>query len=250
MKAPNEIGLIGHTIINYPNKLDAEKIVEILVANKVDLIELQIPFSEPIADGPVFAKANHEVIDNGITIEECYDFMQRMTNRYDVPFVFMTYANIALQQGYENFIKRAKQSGAKGAIIPDLPLDLETEYSDACQLHNFAAISVVSPNISNERLQKIAPYFDGFLYAVARSGVTGDKTTFDQSLINYINNLRNYCDLPIAIGFGVAGAKDIDFLRGKVDYAVVGTKTVRAYEQEGLPGVKKLWEELASARGK
>lgn len=244
-KFPNEIGLVGHTIVNYPDKATARKIIEILAANKVDLIELQIPFSEPIADGPIFAKANHEVIAQGLKIEECYDFMSEMTNQYDLPFVFMSYANIVFKQGYENFIKAAKKAGAKGAIVPDLPLDVATDYFDVCQAHEFAAISVVAPNISTKRLQVLSNYFDGFVYAVARAGVTGTKTTFDNALDVYLKTLRQFSDLPIAVGFGVSNREDLNFLRSKADYAVVGTQTIRSYEQGGLEAVSKLWQELS-----
>lgn len=246
-KYPSEIGLIGHTIINYPNRAEAMKIVDVLVANQVDLIELQIPFSEPIADGPIFAKANQDVIDQGLSLQECYEFMAELTAKYDIPFVFMTYANVVFKQGYDHFIKSAKKAGAKGAIVPDLPLDIAEDYYEACCKHNFAPISVVSPNITPKRLAKIAPYFDGFLYAVARAGVTGPKTSFDSELTRYLDELREFTQLPIAVGFGVAQGADVEFLRGKADYAVIGTQTIRSYQEQGIVGVQQLWQELGLA---
>ena len=116
--------------------------------HNAELIELQIPFSEPIADGPLFARANHEAISQGTTLAQCYEFMSEMTSHYSIPFVFMTYANIVFKQGFNEFVKKAKEAGAVGAIIPDLPLDLAPEYVQICHKNEFAAISVVSPNIS------------------------------------------------------------------------------------------------------
>lgn len=242
---PKKIGLVGHTIINYPNHEDAKKIVATLVASGVDLIELQIPFSEPIADGPIFVKASQVVIDHGITLKQCYEFMQEMTERYSIPFVFMTYANMVFKQGYEQFVKAAKESGAQGAIVPDLPLDVAQDYRAICQHYEFSPISVVAPNMSAHRLQTLATYLDGFVYAVARAGVTGSKTKFDATLDNYLATLRQHTSLPIAIGFGVTHQDDVKFLRGKADYAVVGTETIRAYERAGIEGVASLWQELA-----
>lgn len=248
-KQPSDrIGLIGHTIINYPNQKDAEAIIDILVNNQVDLIELQIPFSEPVADGPLFTKANHEALISGVTLSDCFDFMAHVTTKYSIPFVFMTYANVVFRLGYEQFITKAKAVGAKGAIIPDLPLDIATDYVALCQEMQFAAIPIVAPNISDQRLKTISPYFDGFIYAVSRSGVTGSKTELDPSIKNYIKRLREYSQLPIAVGFGIASAHDLNFFRGSADYAVVGSQTLRTYYENGLEGVQHLWRKLSEAQ--
>lgn len=244
-KKSNQIGLIGHTIIDYPDHQSALAVIDKLVANQVDLIELQIPFSEPIADGPVFTKANHQAILNGVTLKNCFDFMATVTQKYTIPFVFMTYANIIFKLGFENFVQKSKAAGASGAIVPDLPLDVAKDYLAVCQANDFAAIPVVSPNISDQRLSEIAPLFDGFIYAVARAGVTGHKTEFGDALFHYLNRLRNHSNLPIAVGFGIASGEDLNLLRGKADYAVVGTQTLRAFEQEGIAGVEKLWQALS-----
>lgn len=243
-KPPQMIGLIGHTIIDYPTPSDALEIVDILVQNNVELIELQIPFSEPIADGPLFAKANYDAVKNGVTISKCYDFMSKVTAKYSIPFVFMTYANIVFREGYSQFVKNAKKAGAKGAIIPDLPFDIAKDYLKICKQENFAAIPVVSPNISEKRLQEISPFFEGFIYAVARAGVTGTKTEFDLSVINYIKELKRHTELPIAVGFGISSGEDLSFLRGSADYAVIGSQTLRVFEKEGLKGVRDFWQEL------
>jgi tryptophan synthase alpha chain len=245
-KSPEKIGLIGHCIINYPNEQDAKEIIARLVRNGADLIELQIPFSEPIADGPIFAKANQVVIDQGFTLAQCYQFMKEMTDLYDIPFVFMSYANIVYKQGFQEFVEKAKQAGAKGAIVPDLPLDLAPEYYDACCANDFAAISVVSPNISTQRLTTLSSYFDGFIYALARAGVTGTKTQFDDSINDYLARIKKFSELPIAVGFGISDIEDLKFLRGKADYAVIGTQTIRSYQEHGLVGVEQFWQQLAT----
>jgi tryptophan synthase alpha chain len=243
-KSPHAIGLIGHTIINYPTPKVARDIIKILVENKVKLVELQIPFSEPIADGPIFTQANNEAIKNGVTLSQCFDFLSEMKDSYPVPFVLMTYANIIFKYGFKQFVKTAKSLGAKGAIIPDLPLDISPEYLKACAEYEFAAIPVLSPNMTDQRLKEISHLFNGFIYAVARTGVTGIKTEFNSSIISYLQKLKKFSDLPIAIGFGISSGKDLNFLRGYADYAVIGTQTIRAYQEQGLKGVNDLWQEL------
>lgn len=247
-KSPEKIGLIGHTIINYPNEEDSKKIVEILVQNGADLIELQIPFSEPIADGPVFAKANHEAVARGITIDQSFEFMTEMTRKHSIPFVFMTYLNIVYKKGFDNFVLAAKKAGARGMIIPDLPLDYADNLLEICKAHEFVVVPVLPPNISRLRLEKLQPFFNGFVYAVARLGVTGAKTELDQSIFNFLDLLRYYTELPIALGFGISAGEDVQFLRSHVDYAIVGTQTLRAYEKNGLKAVEELWNELNNAK--
>lgn len=247
-QVPDKIGLVGHTIINYPSLDESLAIIDILVKNGVSLIELQIPFSEPIADGPLFTKANHEAIVNGITLADCYQFIAHVCKKYPIPFVIMTYANLVVKQGYETFVKKAIEVGAKGAIVPDFPLDVASDYLQICQSYNFSAIPVVAPNITEQRLQTISPFFDGFVYAAARFGVTGSKTNLSSSLSNYLQKIRQYSSLPIAVGFGIATPADLAFLKGKADYAVIGSETLRVYQDQGLVGVENLWRELSGCR--
>lgn len=243
----NSIGLIGHTIVNYPSPEHASAAIDIMVEAGVDLIELQIPFSEPVADGPVFMKANHEAIANGVTVAQSLALMHEMTQKHAIPFVFMTYANIIYKKGFENFVKAAKQAGAYGAIVPDLPLDMAADYYAICRQHEFAPIQVIPPNITNTRLKLLAENASGFIYAVARTGVTGTKTQFGNELTEFTARIRQHTDLPIAIGFGIANAVDIQFLKPIADYAIVGTQALRILQQQGLKELHQFWQVLKQA---
>ncbi|QLH44067.1 MAG: tryptophan synthase subunit alpha [Coxiellaceae bacterium] len=171
----NTIGLIGHSIINYPSPELAMAAVGLMAEVGVDLIELQIPFSEPIADGPVFMAANHAALAAGVTVKDCFNFMQQASAKWQVPLVFMTYANIIYKQGFAEFVAHAKAVGAKGAIVPDLPIDMAAEYLAACEQQDFAPVQVIPPNVSDARLKLLTKASKGFVYAVARTGVTGAK---------------------------------------------------------------------------
>lgn len=242
----NEIGLIGHTIINYPSPEICRESIRIMVEAGVSLIELQIPFSEPVADGPLFMAANHQAIAAGVTIDQCFALMQEVTERYSIPFVFMTYTNIAFKMGFTEFVKQAKAAGAKGAIIGDLPFDAAPEYLSACHHHQFAAIQLIPPNITEDRLAKVAKASEGFIYAIARSGVTGSKTEMGQNLLSFLTRIRQYSKLPIAVGFGITERSDVEFLKSHADYAIVGSQALRVLQSEGLAGLKKFWQSLAA----
>src|SRR3989338_4855679 len=161
----NSIGLIGHVVANYPDSVTVRKAIETMVKAGVALIELQIPFSEPIADGPLFTRANHDAIAHGVTIEDSFQLMQDVSEKYDIPFVFMTYGNVIYKLGYKKFVRKAKEVGAKGIIIPDLPVDQTEDLFNECQRQKFAWIQVIPPNVTKKRLQLLANKSQGFIYA-------------------------------------------------------------------------------------
>ncbi|MGB6976771.1 MAG: tryptophan synthase subunit alpha [Gammaproteobacteria bacterium] len=245
--SPNAIGLIGHTIINYPSAVQARESVATMVNEGVALIELQIPFSEPVADGPLFMRANHEAIAAGVTVQDCFTFMHEMSKVHKIPFVFMSYVNILYKQGYAAFAKQAAQMGAKGVIVPDLTLENAQEYLAACADHGLAAIQVIPPNVSEERLSKLAKASQGFVYAVARSGVTGMQTQFSQFFPAFLQRLRQHTDLPIAVGFGITSPDDVRFLKSYADYAVVGSQALRILQEQGIAKLQQFWHQLYEA---
>lgn len=249
----NSIGLIGHIIVNYPSPKEAEAAVAVMVEEGVDLIELQIPFSEPVADGPLFMAANHAAIAAGVTVAQCFEFMHKMTQQYPIPFVFMTYANIIYKKGAENFITAAIAAGAKGAIVPDFPLEDAAEYLALCQQLDFAPIQLIPPNVSEQRLKQLSDASQGFIYAAARSGVTGAKTDLNHALIHFVQRIRSNTQLPIAVGFGIASAADILFLKPYADYAIVGSQALRVLAEQGLTQYRQFWralKQMATAEAK
>lgn len=243
----NTIGLIGHHIVNYPTPEIAREAIRTMAQEGVALIELQIPFSEPSADGPVFLAANQVALEQGVDVAQAFALMQEMTTQFATPMVFMTYVNIIMQYGFKEFVIAAKKAGARGAIIPDLPFDCEPEFWQACREHDFATIPLIPPNITQERLEKILKQGTGFVYAVARTGVTGAKTKFGQELIEFLTKIRQHTDLPIAVGFGVTSPQDIAFLKPYADYAIVGTHALITLRDQGIKGLKQFWQGLQRA---
>lgn len=229
--------LMTHIVLGYPSFEDSLGIVEAMVAAGVDLMELQIPFSEPIADGPVILRANQESLASGTTVKECLDFAGQVSSRFDIPFLFMSYYNILFAHGIEAFADAMVTAGIRGAIVPDIPPEEGGDYITAMKDRQLSPVFIFSPTTPEERMTYIAGHGSGFIYCVARKGVTGDRTDFSGSLDDYLAKCRRATDLPLALGFGVKDKDDIDFLRGKVDIAVIGTQTIRLVEEKGIDAV-------------
>ena len=237
LRKDKEILLMTHIVIGYPSLEASFDIVKTMVDAGVDLMELQIPFSEPIADGPVILKANQRALAEGITVQQCLDFGQRAAQRFDIPFLFMTYYNILFKYGVSRFAETTAAKGLKGAIVPDLPPEEGQAYLSAMAAHNLAPIFIFAPTSGDQRMQMIAKHARGFVYCVARKGVTGQQTQFSRQLNGYLARCRQATDLPLALGFGVKGKEDIDFLKGKVDIAIIGTQTIRVMDTQGIEAV-------------
>lgn len=239
-----EILLMTHIVLGYPTFEDTFKIIESMVKAGVDLMELQIPFSEPIADGPVILHANQKSLSRETTVKKCMDFAQKVTGTFYIPFLFMSYYNILFKYGVDRFTAAMAQSGLKGAIVPDLPPEEGRDYLGAMEKHNLVPIFIFSPTTPGERMKYLASFGKGFIYCVARKGVTGVDTDFSKQLKKYLDRCRKATDLPLALGFGVKEKKDVDFLKGKADIAVVGSQTIRLVDKEGIGAVGEFIKSL------
>ncbi len=229
-----KILLMTHIVIGYPSLEASLQIVETMVAAGVDLMELQIPFSEPIADGPVILKANQQALAAGVTVDQCLAFGKEVAGRFAIPFLYMTYCNILFKYGIARFADHMDAAGLRGAIVPDLPPEEAHDYLAAMGSHRLAPIFIYSPTTSTTRMDTIAGVADGFVYCVARKGVTGDRTEFSQQIDRYLARCRRATRLPLAVGFGVKDRADIEFLTGKADIAVIGTQALRVVEEKGI----------------
>ncbi|RUM37409.1 MAG: tryptophan synthase subunit alpha [Desulfobulbus sp.] len=230
--------LMTHLVLGYPSLATNREVICQMAENGVDCIELQIPFSEPMADGPVILKANQKALAGGITVEDCFAFAEEMAREFpEVNFLFMTYYNIVFRFGLAGFIARTAEIGLKGFIIPDLPPEEGEEYLHLAAEKNMAAIMFFTPTSTDERMADVAGQGSGFIYCVARRGVTGEHTEMDAQLDGYLARCRKATELPLAVGFGIASRDDIAMLEGKADMAVIGTATIKLVDREGAAAV-------------
>lgn len=236
-KKEKDILLMTHIVLGYPTFRDSFDIVAAMVAAGVDLMELQIPFSEPIADGPVILHANQKSLAGGATVRKCLDFAQDITQAFDIPFLFMSYYNILFKFGVARFAEEMAARGLRGAIVPDLPPEEGGEYLAAMTKSDLCPIFIFAPTSPAQRMQYLASFGRGFIYCVARKGVTGIATDFSEDLQAYLARCRQATRLPLALGFGVKEKADVEFLKGKVDIAVIGTQTIRLVDRAGIAAV-------------
>jgi len=232
-----EILLMTHIVLGYPSFDDNFGMVAAMVEAGVDLMELQIPFSEPTADGPVIAHANQRALESGVTVKDCLRLAEKVTGAFDIPFLIMSYYNILFKFGLKSFVTAMSTCGLQGAIIPDLPPEEGREYLDAMYAAELAPILIFSPTTSMDRMQYLCSFARGFVYCVARKGVTGENTDFSEETATFLTQCREGTSLPLALGFGVKEKADIDFLKGKADIAVIGTQTIRVMEEKGVASV-------------
>lgn len=240
IKQEKRVGIMTHVVVGYPSLQKTEELVIAMAENGADFVELQIPFSDPIADGPTILKASQDALDGGTTVQDCFDLAESLRNKgVEIPLLFMTYANIVLSQGIESFVEDSKSIGIDGFIIPDLAVDTpegKVMY-DSCQKASLEMIPLYAPTMSAERYKLLADHTQNLLYAVSRTGVTGVKGV-STDLTEYLEKIRLVTDAHIALGFGIQSHEQISDLRGKVDTAVIGSHLLRTFDEKGIEGVK------------
>ncbi|GCE30015.1 tryptophan synthase alpha chain [Dictyobacter alpinus] len=231
--------LMAHQIVGYPDFEINYAMLRLFYECGVDLVELQLPFSEPIADGPLFLKANQRALERGTTVEQCLNFAQKVIRDFNLPCLFMTYSNILLQYGIQRFVETAASIGIRGLIVPDAFPEESDEYFAACEQQQIDPILIVTPYTPDTRMIYLANKTKGLLYCAARKGVTGSKTSFDATTTDFIARCRQYASTPIGVGFGVQRPEDVRYLVDKSDIAIVGSALLTVLETEGLPGVRE-----------
>lgn len=238
--------VMTHVVCGYPSFDDNWNELEIMQQFDVDMVELQFPFSEPSADGALFVKANQEAIDHGVTVDDCFEFMRKVTTHFSFKVIMMGYYNTVFKTGYESFLNRLSDAGAVGFILPDLPIEEASDLHVLANQLDLAPIILMTPTNTDQRLSELAKAAEGFVYTVARKGVTGSQTDMDAEVSNFIDRCRNVTNLPLAVGFGVSEKKDIDFITKHADIAVIGTAALRAWEQGREKALTAFFQQVLS----
>ncbi|MFD1428906.1 tryptophan synthase subunit alpha [Lacticaseibacillus mingshuiensis] len=229
----------------------AEKTVAYVVALAnagADIVELGVPFSDPIADGPVIQAAGLRAFAGGVTVERVFDIVAAIRQQTQVPLVFLTYANIPFKYGYERFCARCAKLKVAGLVIPDLPAEEAGELLPAASQNGVAIIPLVSPT-SGHRLAKLTAHADGFVYIVSALGVTGTRDGFAQNLDDLIADLRNVTDAPLCVGFGIHTPEQASAIAGQADGVIVGSAIVKliADAPDDLAGLAEYAGAMADA---
>ena len=235
-----------HIIAGYPSLNTSEQLAMTMTKNGADILEIQIPFSDPIADGPIIAQANDEALKHGVSVVDCLEMIGRLVKKTNIPIVIMTYFNIVFHFGADRFCKLASEKGVQGLIIPDYPFDeeLDNNLIANCKKYNLNFIPVVAPTTRQERLKQVIKKGSGFIYCVARAGTTGQKTEIHSDILQYLNNVRKITDLPIAVGFGLSEKAQIKALEPYADITVIGSALIKQYQNKPLNKGKQAVEKF------
>ncbi|MCF7836444.1 tryptophan synthase subunit alpha [Candidatus Gracilibacteria bacterium] len=232
--------IASHTVVGFPDLKTSTKIVEILAAHSA-IVELQVPFSDPVADGPVIAAANSVALQNKITPQICLNFAAKISQKFpQTDFYLMTYFNPVFRFGITKFVKAAQKAGVKGFIIPDLPVEEAGELLKICRKNKLDLIFVVAPNISEITLRKIAVAARGWIYCVARLGITGSQTEFGKNLKKFLARVKRFTSLPLGVGFGVKSRKDLQqIVQAGGTIGILGSELFRQFEKGGLHNLER-----------
>ena len=239
--------LMTHAVVGYPSLEANMAMLEAMQRADADLVELQLPFSEPIADGPVFLHANQRALEAGLSREQYFSFMQRASTSFDFKILMMGYYNSVFQMGHEPFCACLGEHGGSGFIVADLPPEEAGDLYQHAETYHLSPIMLMTPTTPVARLHTLAQQARGFVYCVARKGVTGTHTSLDQSLAAFVSRCRAVTSLPLALGFGLQSGDDLRSIHGLVDIGIVGTALLAAWEQGGAPQYAALLQELHAA---
>lgn len=236
----NNKAFIPFVVANYPDAASTVKNVVSLAQNGADIIELGIPFSDPIADGPVIQAADVQALKKGdLTTDKLFDMVKQIRQQTDIPLVFLTYLNIVYRYGYQEFTAKCSEVGVDGLVIPDLPLEERDELAPTAQKQGVDIIPLVTP-VSGDRVPAIAKAATGFIYVVSSLGVTGERSEFDQHLKELLNRIHQATDTPAAIGFGIHTPEQAKAMAEIADGVIIGSACVKITQEQGDKAPKAL----------
>lgn len=243
----NGKAFIGFLTGGDPSIEKSKEFILQMVAGGADLIEIGIPFSDPVAEGRVIQKANIRALSAGATTDRIFDLVAMVRNETDIPLVFLTYLNPVFRYGYERFFEKCRSLGIDGIIIPDLPFEEKAEIAGYAEQYDVDPISLVAPT-SEQRIKQIAEDAAGFLYVVSSMGVTGMRSEIRTDLKDMIETARKVSDIPIAVGFGINTQDQAKQISDVADGVIVGSAIVNIIENYGNEAGIHLYEYVKSMK--
>jgi tryptophan synthase alpha chain len=250
LRATGEMGIVAYITAGDPS-LDATlEFVLALEEAGTDVIELGVPFSDPLADGPAIQRASERALKSGASLPKILELVRRIRKSSQIPLVLFSYYNPILQMGLGRFAGAASEAGVDGVLATDLSPEESVEYRRILAAHHLNTIFLCAPTSTDERLASIAACSSGFVYLVSRTGVTGAKDTLPDDLPALLRRLRNFTKIPIAVGFGISLPGHVTLLGGLADAAVVGSSLVAEIEHAKTPqeAAKALRERVGSLK--
>ncbi len=230
---PNHKALIAYITVGYPSIEATLELVPLLARNGCDIVELGVPFSDPLADGATIQKADFHALQNGVTLKVCIDIARELQQKVKIPLVMMSYFNPVYKYGCENFCNDSTDSGIDGLIIADLPPEESNELEAATRNNDLDLIYLLAPTSDKERIKLIARKSRGFIYLVSVTGTTGARKSLPPGLNTFVSRVRKVANQPLCIGFGISTAQQARQVATIADGIIVGSRIIQLIESSG-----------------
>ncbi|MFC1904191.1 tryptophan synthase subunit alpha [Chloroflexota bacterium] len=245
---PGHTALIPYVTVGYPSIEATLKVVPLLVNSGCDIVELGIPFSDPLADGATIQKASHYALKNGVTLQLCLDIAKQLNQMVEIPLVFMTYFNPVFSYGLEKFCLACAGSGVDGLIIPDLPVEEGSELEAITQRQDLDLIYLLAPTSTDERIKLVAGRSRGFTYLVSVTGITGARENLQANLEAFVSRVKKVATQPLCVGFGISTPEQARQVARIADGVIVGSRIIQLMEaDESLVAVQEFIREMRHA---
>lgn len=241
----NGKAFIGFITAGDPNLDTTKKIIKRMAEAGCSLVEIGIPFSDPIAEGPVIQNANIRALKNNVTTDDVFAMVKELKDEVDIPMVFMTYLNVLFKYGYDRFLQNSADAGICGVIIPDMPFEEKGELQSVAKNYGIEVVSLVAPT-SEDRIKMIAADAEGFLYTVSSLGVTGVRSEIKTDLESITQAIKEATDIPVAIGFGINTPEQAKKYSQIADGVIVGSAIVKLIAEYGEDAPDKVYDYVKS----
>jgi tryptophan synthase alpha chain len=224
--------LIAYVTVGYPSVEATRKVVPLLAESGCDIVELGIPFSDPLADGVTIQRASFAALQNGVTPQLCLDLAGELSHKVSAPLVFMTYFNPVFHYGLKEFCQACAKSGVDGLIIPDLPPEEGTDLENATRSHGLDLIYLLAPTSTEERIRLVAEKSRGFIYLVSVTGVTGARDKLPQDLAAFVARVKKLASQPLCVGFGISTPEQASQIARIADGVIIGSRIIQLMEKD------------------
>ncbi|MCL0029102.1 tryptophan synthase subunit alpha [Dehalococcoidia bacterium] len=235
LRGEGKQALVPFLTIGFPDIPTSEAMATAVLESGADMLELGVPFSDPLAEGPTIQMTSHRALRNGVTLATLLEVVTRLRgNHPHAPLVLMGYYNPFLRVGLEAFARRASDAGVDGVIVPDLPTEESGEFKDACEGHGIHLIPLLAPTSSDARIEAACKGARGFIYCLSLTGVTGVRRALSSDLSQLVGRIRRHSDLPVLVGFGISQRQHVKEVGGFADGAIVGSAILDAVDKAPL----------------
>jgi tryptophan synthase alpha chain len=231
-KQPSHKALIAYITIGYPSIDATLKAIPLLADSGCDIIEMGIPFSDPLADGVTIQKASYQTIKNGVTTKSCMDIAKELSRKTSIPLAFMTYYNPVFKYGLDKFCSDCCRSGVNGLIIPDLTPDEGSHLESISQKNNLNLVYLLSPSSTDRRINLVAERSQGVIYLVSVTGITGTRTSISSDLNTFVSRVRKIARQPLCVGFGISSPEQAKRIAQIADGVIIGSKIIQLMETD------------------